>query len=73
MKLLLHQYIVIVGGGKCLQDQDTLSSYNGITDGSVVLLIVLLPFEIYVKGVDGRLHTITVKSSEPDVCVCMAV
>ena len=62
-----------IDGGKCLQDKDMLSSYAGITDGSVVLLIVLLPFEIYVKGVDGRIHTITVKSSDPDVCVCMAV
>lgn len=33
----------------------------------MVLLIVLLPFEIYVKGADGCMHTVTVKSSEPDV------
>lgn len=64
---------MIVDGGKRLQDEHTLSSYNGITDGSVVLLVVLLPFEIYVKGADGRIHTITVKSSEPDVCACIAV
>lgn len=54
-------------GGKILQDENRLSSYGGITDGCILLLVALLPFEIYVTGADGRMHTITVKSSQPEV------
>ena len=67
--------VVDADGNKILQEEDQpLSSYNGVTNGTVLLLIVLTPFELYVQGVDGRMFTITVKSAQPDVrllsCVC---
>ena len=30
-------------------------------------MIALLPFEVYVQGTDGRMYTVTVKSSQPEV------
>ena len=67
-------------GAKRLEDEKRLTSYAGIGNGSVLLLLVLPPFELYVQGADGRMHTITVPSSEPEVgldysqlCVDMCV
>ena len=54
-------------GAKRLEDEKTLSSYTGIESGSMLLLLILPPFELYVQGADGRMHTITVPSSEPEV------
>ena len=54
-------------GAKRLEDEKTLSSYAGIESGSMLLLLILPPFELYVQGADGRMHTITVPSSEPEV------
>lgn len=55
-------------GSKILQEEEQpLSSYSGVTHGTILLLIVLTPFELYVQGVDGRILTVTVKSAQPDV------
>jgi len=54
-------------GAKRLEDEKRLSSYVGIGNGSVLLLLVLPPFELYVQGADRSMHTITVPSSEPEV------
>ena len=49
------------------EDDRTLSSYSGIDNNAVFLLLILPPFVVYVQAVDGRKHTITVKSAQPDV------
>ena len=49
-----------------LQDGSKLSEL-GVHDGMTVYIVVLLPCNIYIQGVDGRMHTITVPSCEPKV------
>ena len=50
-----------------LSDSLTLTEAS-LADGDTVLLVALQPCEIYIQGVDQRMHTITVPASEPDVC-----
>ena len=45
-----------------------IASYAGLRSGATLLMIVLPPFEIYVRGVDEKMYTIVVPSSEPEVC-----
>ena len=45
-----------------------IASYAGLRSGATLLMVVLPPFEIYVQGVDGKMYTIVVPSSEPEVC-----
>ena len=45
-----------------------LASSVGLCSGTTLLMVVLQPCELYVRSVDGRMHTITVPSSEPKVC-----
>lgn len=39
----------------------------GIGHGSTLNMVILPPFIVYVQGIDGRMHTLTVPSSEPEV------
>lgn len=48
-------------------DDNSKLSDCGIRNGTILNLVILIPFEIYMQGVDGRMHTLTVPSSEPDV------
>ena len=45
-----------------------IASYAGLRSGATLLMVVLPPFEIYVQDVDGKMYTIVVPSSEPEVC-----
>ena len=45
-----------------------ISSCAGLRSGATLLMVVLQLCELYVRGVDGRMHTIVVPSSEPKVC-----
>ena len=45
-----------------------IASYAGLCSGATLLMIVLPPFEIYVRGVDEKMYTIVVPSGEPEVC-----
>lgn len=45
-----------------------ISSCAGLRSGATLLMVVLQPCELYVRGVDGRMHTVVVPSSEPKVC-----
>ena len=45
-----------------------IASYAGLHSGATLLMIVLPPFEIYVRGVDEKMYTIVVPSGEPEVC-----
>ena len=45
-----------------------IASYAGLRSGATLLMVVLQPFEVYVRGVDGKMYTIVVPSSEPEVC-----
>lgn len=45
-----------------------IASYAGLRSGATLLMVVLQPFEVYVRGVDGKMYTIMVPSSEPEVC-----
>ena len=53
-------------------DGKLLSSYSGLHDNAVLLLLILTPFVVYVQGVDGRKHTLTIESAQPDVRKCDA-
>ena len=63
----MKDLLVTAEGNKRLEDGSRLSSYSGVSNGCTLLLVVLIPFDIYVKGIDGQMHTITIPSSEPDV------
>jgi hypothetical protein len=72
--LRLSISIWVTGGNVIVQEEDwLLSSYSGVSNGCVLLLIALLPFVVYVRGTDGRMHTITVKSAQPDVRLKIAL
>jgi len=49
-----------------LKDSGKLRDYD-IKNGAILSLVILPPFLVYVQGADGRKHTVTVKSSEPEV------
>ena len=53
-----------------LKDSGKLSDYD-IKNGAILSLVILPPFLVYVQGTDGRKHTVTVKSSEPEVSAVM--
>ncbi|XP_065894435.1 alpha-protein kinase vwkA-like isoform X1 [Dysidea avara] len=42
-----------------------LSSYNGLINGSTVIMVILPSFVLYVTGLDGTMHEIEVPSSDP--------
>ena len=44
-----------------------LSSYNGLTNGSIVMIVILPSFILYVTGLDGVIHEMEVPSSDPQV------
>ena len=50
-----------------LEDDCFLSSYSEIKDGSVIFLVRLIPFQVFVKGMDGSSHTIRIPSKSPQV------
>lgn len=50
-----------------LQDSCSLGSYPDIQDGVQIMLIRLIPFQIFVKGMDGSSNTYTVPSKTPQV------
>ena len=51
-----------------LEDDDaTLSSCNGLVDGSTLVLVVLHRFVLYVTGLDGETHEIEIPFSIPKV------
>ncbi len=49
-----------------LKDNIKLSEYD-IKNGATISLVILPPFQLYIQGVDGRKHTVSVQSSEPEV------
>ncbi len=51
-----------------LEDNKTIVEAD-LCNNSSVLLIVMTPFELYIQDMNGRQHTITVPSSEPEVCM----
>lgn len=52
-----------------LDDSKQLCSYPDIQSGSEIALIRILPFQIFVKGMDGTSHSIVVPSKTPQVGV----
>ena len=50
-----------------LQDSSPLRSYPDIQDGGQIMLIRLIPFQVFVKGMDGSSNTYTVPSKTPQV------
>lgn len=55
----------LVHAKKELDDDCLLSSYPEIADGSVIFLVRLIPFQVFVKGMDGSSHTIRIPSKSP--------
>ena len=53
-----------------LNDGSKLSEC-GISHGTTLNLVMLTPCNIHVQGVDGRMHTITVPSSEPEASITL--
>ena len=49
-----------------MADEAQLCNY-GIENGSTVSLMILVPFILYIQGRDGKLHTITIPSNDPEV------
>ncbi len=50
-----------------LKDSCLLCSYPGIQSGSQIMLIRLIPFQVFVKGMDGSSYTLTIPSRTPEV------
>jgi len=51
-----------------LEDPNSkLSSYDGLTDGSTLVLIVLNRFILYVTGLDNKVYEVEIPSSTPKV------
>ena len=49
-----------------LSDDSKLSAH-GVGNGTTLSLVILGPCNIHVQAVDGRMHTVVVPSSEPEV------
>ena len=57
-----------------LEDDDaTLSSCNGLVDGSTLVLVVLHRFVLYVTGLDGETHEIEIPFSIPKVSALFCI
>ncbi len=56
-----------------LDDDKMLSSYPQIENGASIFLIRLIPFQLFVKGMDGSSHTISIPTKTPEVCGCVCV
>ena len=54
-------------GPRPLEDDRRLTSFPGLQDKSVINLIVQIPWEIYLQAGDGKLHTVEIPSSTPNV------
>ncbi len=57
----------LVFGKEELQDSRLLSSYPDIKNGSQIALIRLIPFQVFVKGMDGSSFTFRIPSAKPQV------
>ena len=57
-------------GPRPLEDGRKLASYSGLQNRSVINIIVQMPWEIYLQAVDGKLHTVEIPSSTPNVSGC---
>ena len=62
-------YLFFLGSNNLkLEDPNRkLSSYNGLINGSTVIMVILPSFVLYVTGLDGTMHEIEVPSSDPQV------
>ncbi len=49
-----------------LEESKTIAE-AGLCNNSIILLIVMTPFELYIQDMNGRQHTIIVPSSVPEV------
>ena len=54
-------------GPRPLEDERKLASFPGLQNRSVINLIVQVPWEIYLQAADGKLHTVEIPSSNPNV------
>ncbi len=54
-----------------LEDYRAVSSYPDLVNGTTIFLIRLIPFQLFVKGMDGSSHTISIPTKTPEVCVCV--
>ena len=54
-------------GPRPLEDGCKLASYPGLQDRSVINIIVQTPWEIYLQAADGKLHSVEIPSSTPNV------
>ena len=50
-----------------LVDSQMLRSYPDIQDGSIIFLVRLIPFQVFVASLDGTTYTIRVPSTKPEV------
>ncbi len=51
-----------------LDDDKRLCNYPEIENGATIFLIRLIPFQLFVKGMDGSSHTISIPTKTPEVC-----
>ena len=56
-------------GHRPLEDERKLASFPGLQNRSVINLIVQVPWEIYLQAADGKLHTVEIPSSNPNVSI----
>ncbi len=57
----------LVCGKEEMKDDRLLSSYPDIKNGSQIALIRLIPFQLFVKGMDGSSYTFRIPSRTPEV------
>lgn len=50
-----------------LSDSRLLNSYPNISDGANIFLIRLIPFQVFLKGMDGTSYTLRIPSKSPEV------
>ncbi|XP_019852957.1 PREDICTED: alpha-protein kinase vwkA-like [Amphimedon queenslandica] len=53
------------GSGTPLKDEKTLSSYPTIKSGSTIVIVIDLPWKLYVQDPHGKIYDIEIPSSEP--------
>lgn len=57
------------GTGTILEDGQVLSSYPNIRNGSVIFLIIQIPWKIYVHDPNSRIYDIEIPSNDPRVII----
>ena len=57
------------GTGTILDDDKSLSHYSSVQNGSVLFLVLQIPFKVYVQDPRTKIYDIEIPSSNPEVCI----